>query len=114
MRKYFVWFPFLLFLVLVGCSSNTIIPLPPGASQSKSICPEEIVHLGGACYSVPEAHNATIAWYDNKSKEEGWTFNITTDDEPYSYVLITKDRKATITFYRQSDDKHTGLLLITE
>ncbi|GMK39141.1 hypothetical protein PCCS19_21950 [Paenibacillus sp. CCS19] len=108
MKKCFVLLTIL--LLVVGCS-NTSIPLPPGTSQSKSSCPEEILHLGGTCYSVPHSHNETITWYEDKSIEEGWTFNSTTDDEPYSYVFITKDKKAIITFYRQSEDEHTGLLM---
>lgn len=102
-----------LIFILVSCSSS-VVPFPPETKESKSACPEEILHLGGTCYSVPKTHDETIAWYEEKAKKDGWTFNITTDDEPFSFILTTKDKKATITFYRQLDEKNTGLLLKTE
>lgn len=97
-------------LGLVGCSNSTI-PLPPKAKEFKTACPVEILHLGGTCYSVANSHNETVAWYEDKAKKEKWTFNVTTDDEPFSFVLITHDKKATLTFYRQNDEKHTGILI---
>ncbi|MFC0213803.1 hypothetical protein ACFFK0_15330 [Paenibacillus chartarius] len=97
-------------LILVACS-NSVIPLPPEAKESKTACPEEILHLGGTCYSIPKSHNDTVAWYEDKAKKEGWTFNMTTDDEPFSFILTTKDKKATLTFYRQTDEKSTGILI---
>ncbi|MCQ6559993.1 hypothetical protein [Paenibacillus mendelii] len=111
MKKHIMLVAFM--LALVACSGSEI-PLPPEAKESKSACPEVILHLGGKCYSVPKSHNETIAWYEEKAKEEGWTFNVMTDDEPFSFMLTIEDKNATITFYRQPDEKSSGFLIKTE
>lgn len=100
----------ILMLFLIACSSNTVIPLPPNAKKSTSACPKATLQEG-ECFSVPTTHNETIDWYMNKSKDKGWTFNITSDDEPFSYNLIIEDKSIMIYFYRQPGEQSTGLLV---
>lgn len=102
-----------LILLSTACT-NTVEPLPPEAKKTNTPCTESALQLGGTCYSAPTSYNETITWYENKAKNENWTFKSLTDDEPFSFLLATNDMKATLILFRQADDKTTGILIRTE
>jgi len=114
MRKCFVFVAAVILFLHAACSTSTSseAPLPPGAETSETACPKEALQFGGSCYVAAGKLKDAMTWYERKAEEGRWTLSSVTDDDPFTFILSSGDRKTAITFYRQPDDENrTGLLI---
>jgi len=110
MRKCLISAAFL--FLLAACSTSSDLPLPPEAEASETACPEEALQFGGSCYVVAVNQKDAMTWYERQAGEGKWTLSSVTNDEPFTFILSSGNKKTAITFYRQPDDENrTGLLI---